>query len=64
MQKNDAVPALEKLDREEFTIDLKERDRLLSIADGFIDQVRTQIETENLKKKVIRSRIKVLKSFI
>ena len=59
MQKNELLPAIEKLDREEFTIDFKERDRLLSIADGYINQVRTEIDTENLKKRVVRSRIKV-----
>ena len=60
MQKNESVPPLERLDREEFTIDFKERDRLLAIADERVKQVQTSIETENLKKRVIRNRIKVV----
>lgn len=57
MQKNDTLPPLERLDREEFTIDFQERDRLLVIADERINKVKTSIEAENQKRRVIRNRI-------
>ena len=64
MLKNDNLPALEKLEKEEFIIDFKERDRLLLIADEKIHAVRHEIETSNLKKRVVRERIKVSIVFI
>ena len=63
MTKNETLPLLEKLDKEEFTIDFRERDRLLSIADEKIRTVRNDIDTSNLKKRVIASRIKVSNFF-
>ncbi|KAI8926587.1 WD40-repeat-containing domain protein [Entophlyctis helioformis] len=58
MEKNDTVPPLEQIDREEFIVDFEERDRLISEADARIRGIRNQIEEENLKKRVIRNRIK------
>jgi hypothetical protein len=58
MSKNEGLPALEKLEKEEFIIDFKERDRLLLIADEKINAVRNEIVTSNLKKRVVRGRIK------
>jgi hypothetical protein len=58
MTKNETLPPLEKLEKEEFIIDFKERDRLLLIADEKINAVRDEIETSNLKKRVVRDRIK------
>ncbi|KAJ3276471.1 Cilia- and flagella-associated protein 43 [Terramyces sp. JEL0728] len=56
--KNETAPALEKIDRSEFVIDLKERDRLSEETDKKISKLRQQIEIENLKKRVLRNRIK------
>ncbi|KND03537.1 uncharacterized protein SPPG_01017 [Spizellomyces punctatus DAOM BR117] len=56
--KNDSLPSLERLDREEFVLDYEERDRLLGKADGKVREVRREIEEDNMKKKVIGARIK------
>ncbi|KAJ3194324.1 Cilia- and flagella-associated protein 43 [Irineochytrium annulatum] len=58
IQKSETLPELERLNKEEFIIDFAERDRLLALADAKIKQVRTEIEEDNLKKRVIRNRIK------
>lgn len=58
MTKNESLPNLEKLEKEEFIIDFQERDRLLLLADEKIKAVRDEIETSNLQKRVIRGRIK------
>jgi hypothetical protein len=57
ISKNETLPVLEKLEKEEFIIDFKERERLLLMADEKIKRVRDEIETLNLKKRVIRGRI-------
>ncbi|KAJ3322393.1 Cilia- and flagella-associated protein 43 [Boothiomyces sp. JEL0866] len=56
--KNDAAPAIEKIDRSEFVIDLKERDRLTEETDKKINKLRQELEIENLKKRVLKNRIK------
>nr|KAJ3422347.1 Cilia- and flagella-associated protein 43 [Polyrhizophydium stewartii] len=58
MEKNETVPQLEQIDREEFIVDFEERDRLISEADAKIRGIRREIEEENLKKHVIRNRLK------
>ncbi|KAJ3398855.1 Cilia- and flagella-associated protein 43 [Chytriomyces hyalinus] len=58
MQRNETLPELEKLPKTDFIIDFAERDRLLAAADERVSQVRKEIELENLKKRVIRNRIK------
>ncbi|KAJ1561938.1 Cilia- and flagella-associated protein 43, partial [Nowakowskiella sp. JEL0078] len=58
LQKNETLPDIEKIDREEFIIDFEERDRLFAKADALIRQVRKEIEDDNVKKRVIRNRIK------
>lgn len=60
MSKNEILPPLEKLEKEEFIVDFRERDRLLLIADEKIKAVRDEIDTSNLKKRVVRDRIKVM----
>lgn len=57
---NECLPSIEKIDLEEFVIDHEERDRLLAAADTSVLEVRQEIETENLKKIVIKDRIKVI----
>lgn len=59
MQKNESLPELERLDRQEFIIDYEERDRLKALADQRVEQVRKDIEEENMKKRVVRNRLKV-----
>ncbi|KAI8899961.1 WD40-repeat-containing domain protein [Globomyces pollinis-pini] len=56
--KNDLAPTLEKIDRSEFVIDLRERDRLLEETDKLLSDIRQQQETENIKKRIIRNRLK------
>ncbi|RKO94661.1 hypothetical protein BDK51DRAFT_21951 [Blyttiomyces helicus] len=58
MEKNEILPEIERIDREEFVVDFDERSRLLSEADATIRKVRMGIEEENMKKRVIRNRIK------
>ncbi|KAI9094382.1 hypothetical protein DFS34DRAFT_665339 [Phlyctochytrium arcticum] len=56
--KNESLPPLEQLDREEFVLDYEERDRLLGQADGKVELVRRQIEEQNSRKRIIGMRIK------
>lgn len=56
--KNDGAPSMEKIDRSEFVIDLKERDRLTEETDKKINKLREELEIENLKKRVLKNRIK------
>ncbi|KAJ3299843.1 Cilia- and flagella-associated protein 43 [Borealophlyctis nickersoniae] len=58
MQKNETLPELERIDREEFVVDFEQRDALLEEAETKTRKVRKEIEEENLKKRVIRNRIK------
>ncbi|KAI8847634.1 hypothetical protein BC829DRAFT_395910 [Chytridium lagenaria] len=59
MQKNDTVPVLEKLGKDDFIVDFGERDRLVALSETKIREVRRNIEEENLKKRVIRNRLKI-----
>ncbi|KAJ3262629.1 Cilia- and flagella-associated protein 43 [Boothiomyces macroporosus] len=56
--KNEGAPSMEKIDRSEFVIDLKERDRLTEETDKKINKLREELEIENLKKRVLKNRIK------
>lgn len=56
--KNDTLPSIEKIDREEFVIDFDERDRLLAESDLKVRNVRKDIEDSNLVKTIIKTRIK------
>ncbi|KAJ3016739.1 UNVERIFIED_CONTAM: Cilia- and flagella-associated protein 43, partial [Siphonaria sp. JEL0065] len=58
MQRNETLPELEKIPKSDFILDFAERDRLMAEADARVKQVRKEIELENLKKRVIRNRIK------
>ncbi|KAJ3210579.1 Cilia- and flagella-associated protein 43 [Entophlyctis luteolus] len=58
MARNETLPELEKLEKHEFIIDFAERDRLRTRAEERVAAVRREIEFENLKKRVIRNRIK------
>ncbi len=59
METNDGLPEIEKIGKDEFVIDFTERDRLLLESESKIKQVRSEIEVDNLKKRVVRNRIKV-----
>ena len=59
MRKNDALPEHEKIQKEDFVIDFSEKKRLLEESDKRIQSVRSEIELDNLKKRVICNRIKV-----
>ncbi|KAJ3037135.1 Cilia- and flagella-associated protein 43 [Rhizophlyctis rosea] len=58
MQKNDTLPDLERIDKEEFVIDFEQRDALLAEADARVHAVRKEIEKENAGKRVVRNRMK------
>ncbi|KAJ3135363.1 Cilia- and flagella-associated protein 43 [Physocladia obscura] len=58
MEQNESVPDLEKMAKHEFILDFAERDRLNVEADAQVLAVRKEIELENLKKRVIKNRIK------
>jgi hypothetical protein len=59
MKRNSEVLELEKLDKEEFIIDFNAKERLITQSELLTKKVRTDIEEENMKKRVIRNRIKV-----
>ncbi|KAI8812738.1 hypothetical protein BJ742DRAFT_850017 [Cladochytrium replicatum] len=58
IQKNETLPEFEQLAKQDFIIDFEERDRLAAMTDARVRQIRESIEKENLKKRVIRDRIK------
>ncbi|ORY39430.1 WD40 repeat-like protein [Rhizoclosmatium globosum] len=58
MQRNETLNDLEKIPKADFILDFAERDRLWAESDARVKQVRKEIELENLKKRVIRNRIK------
>ncbi|KAJ3087892.1 Cilia- and flagella-associated protein 43 [Quaeritorhiza haematococci] len=58
IQLNDTLPDIERIGRDEFVIDFEERDRLIAEGDEHVRRVRMNIEQENLKKRVIKNRIK------
>ncbi len=58
MKRNENAPELEKIDRAEFVIDLKEKERLVQETDNEIAQIRKEQERKNLEKRVLKSRIK------
>ncbi|KAJ3329183.1 Cilia- and flagella-associated protein 43 [Blyttiomyces sp. JEL0837] len=58
MQKNEGLPDIEKLSKDDFIVDFAERDRLLADSDARINRIRSEIEEDNLKKRVIRNRLK------
>lgn len=59
MQKNDTLPELERIDKEEFVVDFEQRDSLLSEADSRVLGVRREIEKGNLGRRVVWRRMKV-----
>ena len=59
MKRNSEVVELEKLDKEDFIIDFNAKDRLITQSELLTKKFRTDIEEENMKKRVIRNRIKV-----
>ncbi|KAH6573720.1 hypothetical protein BASA61_002819 [Batrachochytrium salamandrivorans] len=58
IEKNDASPLLEQIDRDEFVVDLEERNRLISEADLALNAIRKVQEEKDLRQKVIHSRLK------
>ncbi|KAJ3048620.1 Cilia- and flagella-associated protein 43, partial [Rhizophlyctis rosea] len=58
MQKNDTLPELERIDKEEFVVDFEQRDALLSEADSRVLAVRKEIEKANMEKRVVSGRMK------
>ena len=58
MKINDEAPELEKIDRSEFVIDLKEKERLEQETERMIAQIRKDQERKNMEKRVLRNRIK------
>lgn len=58
MENNEKVPDLEKVERSEFVIDLKEKERLIQETDNMIAAIKKEQEIKNMKKRVLRNRIK------
>ncbi|XP_065649701.1 cilia- and flagella-associated protein 43 isoform X4 [Hydra vulgaris] len=55
---NDQVPDIYKLERQEFVLDTKEHDFVLQQRENKINELRAQIEVENIRKQYIRYLIK------
>ena len=58
MTENENGPDIEKIDRSEFVIDLRKRERLISEGNIQISLIRKEKERANLVNRVIKSRIK------
>ena len=58
LSSNDRADELEKLDREEFVIDLAGQTRLIAEGDKKAEDVRRRIETEDLTRDLIASRLR------
>lgn len=58
MQKNNTLPAIEQLSKEDFILDFSQRDKLWRESDAKVKAIRTSTEEENMKKRVLRNRIK------
>ncbi|KAI9327817.1 hypothetical protein DFJ73DRAFT_800748 [Zopfochytrium polystomum] len=58
MERNETIPQLEQLQKDDFVLDFAESDRLNGEADATVHSVKTSIEEENMKKRVLRNRIK------
>lgn len=58
MEMNNSAPELEKIDRSEFVIDLKEKERLSQETDNMIAIIRKDQKRKNTEKRVLRNRVK------
>ncbi|XP_069467846.1 cilia- and flagella-associated protein 43 [Ambystoma mexicanum] len=58
MRENESLPDIEKLDQQEFNMDLDEKERLQVESEMEVTRVRKEIELENLAKQYLREIIK------
>ncbi|KFU85366.1 WD repeat-containing protein 96, partial [Chaetura pelagica] len=58
MHENEQVPDIEKLEQQEFNLDLEEQEKTQAEADQKVDRVRNEIEMENLANRYLRDVIK------
>lgn len=58
LTRNDKVPDLEKLDRDEFVIDVKGRDLIVAANEAKAAEVRTRLVRSNLERDVVARRIR------
>lgn len=58
LKQNETLPAIEKLGRHEFDLDIEEQNRLQTEADSEVQRVREEIEFDNLAKMYLREMIK------
>ncbi|CAC5420248.1 unnamed protein product [Mytilus coruscus] len=58
LKQNETLPAIEKLGRHEFDLDIEEQNRLQTEADSEVQRVREEIEFDNLAKIYLREMIK------
>jgi WD40 repeat protein len=58
ISKNEQVPSIEKLDRQDFVVDLREKSRLLEETEKQLEEIKQNQERENLKKRILKKRIK------
>jgi WD40 repeat protein len=58
ISKNELVPSIERLDRQEFVVDLREKSLLLAETEKQLQEIKENQERENLKKRILKKRIK------
>lgn len=58
MRENESLPDTEKLDQQEFNMDLEEQERLQAESQREVARVRKEIELDNLAKRYLRDIIK------
>ncbi|XP_051473058.1 cilia- and flagella-associated protein 43 [Apus apus] len=58
MHENEQVPDIEKLEQQEFNLDLEEQEKTQAEADQKVDRVRNEIEMENLANRYLKDVIK------
>ncbi|KAJ1140683.1 hypothetical protein NDU88_007031 [Pleurodeles waltl] len=58
MRENESLPDTEKLDQQEFNMDLEEQERLQAESQQEVARVRKEIELDNLAKRYLRDIIK------
>jgi hypothetical protein len=60
IQRNAMLPDMERIDKSEFIVNYEKRDSMIQESDLKVNEIRQEIALQNLKKRVIRNRIKVM----
>ncbi|TPX48272.1 hypothetical protein SeMB42_g03068 [Synchytrium endobioticum] len=58
IQKNENLPAAEKLEKSEFVIDFARRDKMIAEIEEKVSRARAEAEEENLKTRALRNKLK------